>query len=531
MATMRTFLRFGPFGTCILLAIVGLILVFNVSPWWWWLAAPMIAITLLGVWDLFQTSHTILRNYPVVGHGRYIAEFIRPEVLQYFVESDIEGVPFDRDTRATVYSRAKGESDKKSFGTERNLYQVGAEFLTHSVASRPDAVPNLRIRVGGPQCDQPYDMSILNVSAMSFGSLSANAILALNGGAKLGNFAHDTGEGGISEYHRMPGGDLVWEVGTGYFGCRSPDGRFDPGLFAETAADPQVKMVSLKLSQGAKPGLGGVMPGAKVTPEIANIRGVSVGVDCVSPPNHAVFSTPIEMMEFLARFRELAGGKPTGIKLCVGRKTEFLAMVKAMLASEIYPNFVSIDGSEGGTGAAPQEFEDHMGLPLTDGLMFARNALSGAGIRHHIKIGAAGKIATGSDIVKRVIQGADYALSARAMMFAVGCIQATKCHTNHCPTGVTTQDPRRMRALDVPDKTQRVYRYHTATVESAARIVASMGLDHSDQLHPSMLIRRVSPRETASYADLYTPLRSGELLADPPPAWKADWEAADPNDF
>ncbi|MPZ52004.1 MAG: FMN-binding glutamate synthase family protein [Acidimicrobiia bacterium] len=528
---MRTFLRFGPFGTCVLLAIFGTVLAVVVSPLWWILGGPMLALSAVGVWNLLQREHTVLRNYPVIGHARYIAEFIRPEVLQYFVENDTEGVPFDRDTRATVYSRAKGESDKKSFGTERDLYQVGAEFLTHSVTSRIDTLPGLRITVGGPQCDHPYDMSILNVSAMSFGSLSANAILALNGGAKLGGFSHDTGEGGISEYHRRPGGDLVWEVGTGYFGCRTADGNFDPGLFAEKASEPQVKMVSLKLSQGAKPGLGGVMPGAKVTPEIAAIRGLPVGVDCISPPSHSAFSTPIEMMEFLAKFRELAGGKPMGIKLCVGRKVEFLAMIKAMLATGIYPDFVSIDGAEGGTGAAPQEFEDNIGLPLTDGLMFARNALSGAGIRHHIRIGAAGKIATGSDIVKRIIQGADYALSARAMMFAVGCIQATKCHTNHCPTGVTTQDPKRMRALDVVDKTERVYKYHQKTVMSAARIVASLGVDHTDELHPSMLIRRVSPTETSSYAELYPSLESGQLLDDPPPGWRADWNRARAEEF
>jgi glutamate synthase domain-containing protein 2 len=387
------------------------------------------------------------------------------------------------------------------------------------------------VRIGGPDCRQPYDMALLNVSAMSFGSLSSNAILALNTGAARGGFAHDTGEGGLSDYHLRPGGDLVWEIGTGYFGCRGDSGGFDEAKFAAKAAHPAVRCVSLKLSQGAKPGLGGVLPGPKVNAEIARVRGVPQGVTVISPPAHKVFSTPVGLIEFLVRMRELSDGKPVGFKLCVGSRRDVLAVCKAMLEVGTTPDFIIVDGSEGGTGAAPLEFLDHIGTPLTEGLITLHNALVGTGLRDKIKLGASGKVSSGADIVKRLIQGADYTNAARAMMFAVGCIQAQKCHTNQCPVGVATQDARRARALDVPDKSDRVEQFQRATVRSATQIMASMGVHNTAELDPHMLRRRITPTEMRSYAELYDWLHPGELLADPPEGWVADWKAADPATF
>ncbi|AUG81510.1 FMN-binding glutamate synthase family protein [Kitasatospora sp. MMS16-BH015] len=502
-----------------------------VSPWWWVAAVPLVAVGLLAVVDLFQTRHSILRNYPVLGHLRYAFERIRPEVQQYFVERNVDGRPFDRDTRTIVYQRAKGTDAEEPFGTELDVYETGREFLVPSMApvAVPDEAP--RVRVGGPDCTQPYDMALLNVSAMSFGSLSANAVLALNSGAALGGFAHDTGEGGLSEYHLRPGGDLVWEIGTGYFGCRTEGGDFDPGRFAEKAALDQVRCVSLKLSQGAKPGIGGVLPGAKVNAEIASVRGVPQGETVISPPYHRVFTTPRELVLFLARMRELAGGKPVGFKLCVGSRRQFLAVCKAMLAEGVTPDFIIVDGAEGGTGAAPLEFADHVGLPLTEGLLTVHHALLGSGLRDRIRIGAGGKVATGSDLVKRLVQGADYTNSARAMMFALGCIQAQRCHTNTCPVGVATQDPHRARALRVDDKAQRVRRYQAATVGSALQIMAAMGVDDPARLGPELLYRRVDGLAVRSYAELHPPLSPGELTSCPPPDWARDWQAADPDRF
>nr|WP_244215547.1 FMN-binding glutamate synthase family protein [Kitasatospora purpeofusca] len=504
---------------------------FVVSPWWWWAAVPVLALTVLAVADVLQTRHSVLRNYPVLGHLRFALEGIRPEVQQYFVERNVDGRPFDRDTRSIVYERAKGTDAEEPFGTELDLYESGREFLVPSMA--PVAVPTRAplVRVGGPHCTRPYDMALLNVSAMSFGSLSANAVLALNKGAALGGFAHDTGEGGLSEYHLRPGGDLVWEIGTGYFGCRTEDGGFDSALFTEKAAHPQVKCVSLKLSQGAKPGIGGVLPGPKVNAEIARVRGVPQGKTVVSPPYHRVFSTPRELVRFIGRMRALADGKPTGFKLCVGSRSQFLAVCKAMLAEGVTPDFIVVDGAEGGTGAAPLEFADHVGMPLTEGLMTVHNALVGTGLRDRIKIGASGKVATGSDLVKRLVQGADYTNAARAMMFAVGCIQAQRCHTNTCPVGVATQDPRRARALNVGDKAQRVCRYQEATVRSALQIMAAMGVDSPSQLHPHMLRRRLDPQTIRSYADLHPWLDPGQLLQDVPASWARDWNSADPDRF
>ncbi|MGI8623730.1 MAG: FMN-binding glutamate synthase family protein [Solirubrobacteraceae bacterium] len=494
--------------------------------------AVLLALLLcLAVYDVVQRKHSILRNYPVAGHLRFMFEAIRPEMQQYFIERNYDGRPYDRDTRNVIYERAKGIHGEQAFGTERDVAAPGYEWLLHTNAALepPDDPP--RVRLGGPECTRPYDMALLNVSAMSFGALSANAIRALNGGARLGGFAHDTGEGGLTTYHLENGGDLIWEIGSGYFGARTKDGHFDPEMFSDKAAHEQVKCVSLKLSQGAKPGIGGVLPSGKVTAEIAEARGVPEGEKCVSPAHHSVFSTPRELVRFIAKMRELAGGKPTGFKLCVGARHEVLAICKAMVEEGTGPDFIVVDGSEGGTGAAPQEYEDHVGTPLTEGLMTVHNALVGTGLRDRIRVGASGKVATGSDIVKRLAQGADYTNAARAMMMAVGCIQAQRCHTNTCPVGVTTQDKRRARALDVPDKTQRVHRFQQGTVKQAQQIMGSMGLHGPSEVEPWMLVRRVDEATTCSFADLYQWLEPGELLASPRSSWADDWQRADPDSF
>ncbi|MFD8735994.1 FMN-binding glutamate synthase family protein [Streptomyces sp. NPDC059618] len=514
-----------------LLAVSGLLAALLVSPWYWAVAVPLLVAALVAVHDLVQRRHSVLRNYPLLGHLRFALEALRPELQQYFIERNFDGRPFDRDTRSIVYERAKGTAAEEPFGTELDLYRAGSEYLTPSMAPRPVPDTPPRVRIGGPDCTQPYDMALLNVSAMSFGSLSANAVLALNTGAQLGAFAHDTGEGGLSEYHLRPGGDLVWEIGTGYFGCRTDDGGFDERQFAEKAAHSQVKCVSLKISQGAKPGIGGVLPGAKVNKEIAQVRGVPEGKTVVSPPFHRVYTTPRELVRFLARMRELAGGKPVGFKLCVGSRREFLAVCKAMLEEGTAPDFIIVDGAEGGTGAAPLEFADNVGLPLGEGLMTVHNALVGVGLRDRIRIGASGKVATGSDLVKRLVQGADYTNAARAMMFAVGCIQAQRCHTNTCPVGVATQDERRGRAVDVDDKSRRVHRYQTATVNSALQIMAAMGVDDPGDLRPSMLLQRLDPHTVRSYGELHEWLTPGELLASAPDSWAPDWQAAHPDRF
>jgi glutamate synthase domain-containing protein 2 len=488
-------------------------------------------VAALATWDLLQRKHTILRRYPVIGHMRYLLEDIRPELQQYFIERDWDGRPYDRDTRSVVYERAKGIHGERPFGTELDVNEVGYEYLVHSMAPTDPPKQPARVMIGGPDCTKPYSMALLNVSAMSFGALSANAIRALNKGAAMGGFAHDTGEGGLSPYHLENGGDIVWEIGTGYFGARTKDGDFDPDSFRDKAAHDAVKCVSLKLSQGAKPGIGGVLPGAKVTKEIAEIRQVPQGEKCVSPSSHRVFHTPVELVEFIGRMRELAGGKPTGFKLCVGSRVDVLSLCKAMLEVGTTPDFIVVDGSEGGTGAAPLEFEDHVGMPLTHGLMTLHNALVGVGLRDRIRIGASGKVAAGNDIVKRLVQGADYTNAARAMMMAAGCIQAQRCHTDKCPSGVATQNARRARALDVGDKSVRVKQYQEATVESAMKIMAAMGVTDPAQLNPHHLRRNVTSTTTHSYAELYEWLEPGQLLAEPPQAWAADWDVATADRF
>ena len=488
------------------------------------------ALGCVGVYDLVQRRHAILRNYPIVGHARFMLEAIRPELQQYFIERNYDGRPFDRDTRTSVYERAKGVKDEQAFGTERDVAEPGYEWLLHSTHPLDPPKDPPRVLVGGPDCAHPYEMALLNVSAMSFGALSAAALTALNRGAAKGGFAHDTGEGGLTEYH-LQGADVVWEIGTGYFGARTKDGGFDAAQFREKAANDAIKCVSLKLSQGAKPGIGGVLPGMKVTAEIANARGVPQGQTCVSPPGHKVFSTPRELIRFIIQMRALAGGKPAGFKLCVGTRHELLAICKAMIEEGTAPDFIVIDGAEGGTGAAPAEYEDHMGTPLTEGLMMVHNALVGCGLRDRVRLAATGKVATGSDIVKRLAQGADYTNAARAMMMAVGCIQSQECHLNTCPVGVATQDPKRARALVVPDKTERAYRYQRATVAEAQRLIGSMGLHAPGDVTPHHLVRRVDHVTSKSYAELFEWLSPGQLLDDPPESWEADWRRADPDSF
>jgi glutamate synthase domain-containing protein 2 len=488
------------------------------------------ALAAVGIHDVLQRRHSILRNYAILGHARFALEAVRPELQQYFIERNDDGRPFDRDTRTSIYERAKGVKDEQAYGTERDVMEPGYEWLLQSIHSfdPPSEVPT--VTIGGPDCSRPYEMALLNVSAMSFGALSGAALTALNRGAAKGGFAHDTGEGGLTRYH-LNGADIVWEIGTGYFGARTHDGGFDREQFRDKASHDAVKCVSLKVSQGAKPGIGGVLPGAKVTEEIADARSVPHGQTCVSPPGHKVFSTPREMIGFIAEMRELAGGKPAGFKLCIGARHELLAICKAMVEEGTTPDFIVVDGSEGGTGAAPAEYEDHVGTPLTEGLMMLHNALVGCGLRDRVRIGASGKIATGSDIVKRLAMGADYTNAARAMMMAVGCLQSQRCHTNQCPVGVATQDPKRSRALDVADKTERVYRYQHAVVAEAQRLIASMGLHSPADVGPHHLVRRVDHVTSRSYADLYEWLEPGRLLHEPPSNWQADWARADPDSF
>lgn len=475
--------------------------------------AVLAALALLGIRDLVQQKHAILRNYPISAHIRFLLESIRPELRQYFFESDKEGMPFPRDKRSIVYQRAKRALDKRPFGTQYDVYRSEYEWLHHSMAPKQVAREPFRIDIGGPDCTSPYSASVFNISAMSFGSISANAIRALNKGARIGGFAHVTGEGGFSPYHREHGGDIIWQVGTGYFGCRTKDGAFSPERFQETAASPQIKMIEIKLSQGAKPGLGGILPAAKVTSEIAGIRGIEMGMDCVSPPGHRTFSTPIEMMQFIADLRRLSGGKPTGFKLCVGDPREFLALTKAMIETGITPDFIVIDGTEGGTGAAPLEFADHVGVPLRDGLSFVHSALIGTNLRHRIKLGASGKITSAFDMARVMSLGADWCNAARGFMFAVGCIQAQTCHTGHCPTGVATQDRFRQRGIVVADKSQRVAHFHRETVMALAELVAAAGLLHPSELTPDHVMHRVAPDRVVSYAEQYRFLAPGELLA------------------
>ena len=489
------------------------------------------SFVVLGIRDLLQTRHTILRNYPIAGHIRFLLEAIRPELRQYFFEGDTDGMPFPRDKRAIVYQRAKRELDKRPFGTQYNVYDTRYEWLLHSMMPKLPTREPARITIG-PRCAQPYSASIFNISAMSFGALSGNAIRALNRGAKLGGFAHDTGEGAVSPYHREFGGDLIWEIGSGYFGCRSIEGVFSPEKFAEVAADPQIKMIEIKLSQGAKPGHGGVLPGEKVTAEIARIRGVLEGHDCISPPTHSAFSTPFELLAFIAELRRLSGGKPVGFKLCIGHPWEFMAIVKAMLQTGTLPDFIVVDGKEGGTGAAPLEFMDHVGMPLRDGLVFVHSVLLGTGLRDSIRIGASGKITSAFDMARTMALGADWCNAARGFMFAVGCIQAQQCHTDRCPSGVATQDPLRQRGIVVPAKAERVASFHKETIKALAELVGAAGLAHPNQLRPHHFMHRAAPDRAVTFAELYKFLEPGELMMGcRQPAYQVPWELARAESF
>ncbi len=503
----------------------------GLSGWW-----PMIFLVLcgIGVYDLQQTHHAILRNYPIIGHLRFILETIRPEIRQYFLESETEASPFSRAQRTLVYTRAKGQSDKRPFGTQLDVRAVGYEWINHSIAPTKLAGHDFRVKVGGKDCKQPYDISLFNVSAMSFGALSANAIQALNLGAKLGGFAHDTGEGSISRHHRAHGGDLIWEIGSGYFGCRDAQGYFCPERFVENVRSPQVKMVEIKLSQGAKPGHGGVLPGPKVTEEIAEARGVMVGQDCVSPASHSSFSTPLELMSFIQQLRTLSEGKPVGFKLCIGHPWEWFAIVKAMLETGTLPDFIVVDGAEGGTGAAPLEFSDHMGMPLQEALRLVHNTLVGAGLRESIRVGASGKIVSAFDMARALALGADWCNSARGFMFALGCIQAQTCHSGNCPTGVTTQDPTRQLALVVPSKAERVHNFHTHTLEALQELMEASGLQTPHDFTPRHIMRRVSETQTLHLSELVETVEANALLKEDVselPAVFSDWPLTSAKSF
>jgi len=501
----------------------------------WYLLVPLTPILLLGWYDMIQGKHAIMRNFPVLGRGRYIMEVLRPKMYQYFVESDIDGRPFSRTQRSVVYQRAKKELDTAAFGTQLDVYEQGYEWMNHSIGSLdPHHInQNPRIVVGGPDCKQPYSASVYNVSAMSFGSLSINAVLALNGAAELGGFAHNTGEGGISPHHLSQGGDLIYQVGTGYFGSRSKDGKFSPEEFAKRANLPQVKMIELKLSQGAKPGHGGILPAKKNTPEIAQIRGVEPYTQVLSPPYHTAFSTPTQMMQLIGQMRQLSGGKPIGFKLCIGAKHEFFAICKAMIATGITPDFITVDGGEGGTGAAPIEFSDSVGMPFKEGLAFVHDALTGFGLRQDIKIFTAGKIITAYHLFRAMALGADACYSARAMMMALGCIQALECNKNTCPTGVATQDPELVKGLVVEDKRARVASFHKETVKCFVELLAAAGLENPQKINRSMINRRVNMRNVLRYDEIYPYIPANCLLQAQtvPEHYRQDWERANPNSF
>lgn len=532
MAKTTTFpLRYSAY----VISIAGLIISLPISLWAGaGYVIPLIfaGLTTLGTWDLLQRSHTVSRNYPIMANFRYLFESVGPEIRQYFIQSDTEERPFSREQRTIVYQRAKNVLDKRPFGSQLGMYEEGFEWMNHSLTPSKLSSSDFRIVIG-KNCDKPYSASVFNISAMSFGSLSANAILSLNTGAKKGGFYHDTGEGSISRYHRQAGGDLVWEIGSGYFGCRHPDGSFNPDMFRENARLDQVKMIEVKLSQGAKPGHGGILPGEKVTQEIAEARGVQVGEDCVSPASHSAFSNPVELLEFLEQLRELSGGKPVGFKLAIGHPWEWFAIVKAMLATGKKPDFIVVDGGEGGTGAAPLEFINRLGMPMTEALLLVHNTLVGTNLREDIAIGAAGKITSAFNIARTLALGADWCNAARGYMFALGCIQALNCHTGRCPSGIATQDPRRGNKLDVPLKSERVFNYHKNTLDALQNLLEASGLKHPSELGPEHIVRRVSKTEIHSYLDLFPFLEPGALLEGKTGLTVFDkyWEEARPDTF
>jgi glutamate synthase domain-containing protein 2 len=514
MRYFKTFkTRFSALYIVVGLAALSVPLLF-VSSWFFVLLALSGYLSIVGYCDINQKHSSVRRNYPILAHIRFFFEEVRPELRQYLIESDDEQVPFSRSQRSLVYARSKNEPAEKAFGSLKNMYEPGYEFIGHSIVPSKHVDHNsYRITIGGDQCKKPYSASIFNISAMSFGSLSANAILALNKGAAKGGFYHDTGEGSVSKYHLANNGDIIWEIGSGLFGTRDPMGNFCPSRFAEQAGLDNIKGIELKLSQGAKPGHGGILPSSKVTMEIAETRGISLGVDCISPASHSSFSTPIELMQFIQRLRDLSGGKPIGFKLAIGKPDEFMGICKAMLETGIRPDFIVVDGSEGGTGAAPREFTDHVGMPLREGVLFVHNTLVGCGLRDQIKIGASGKIISAFDIVRMLAIGADWVNSARGFMFALGCLQSAQCSTGHCVTGVATQDPERQKALDVDEKSERVYSFHKNTMIALSEMLAAAGVDRPSDLKPEHIVRRISATEIKDFSQLHYFTKNGELLS------------------
>lgn len=522
MSVRQAFLLLSTFLTA---AVLLLALQWPAVHWAWLVLAPLV---LLGYYDLLQKKHTILRIYPVIGHFRYLFESVQREMQQYFVESDLDGMPISREFRSLVYQRAKKANDTRAYGTIFDVYRDGYEWLNHSLAPTCCHQDDLRVMFGGSACTRPYSASALNISAMSFGALSRNAVMALNRGAKLGNFAHNTGEGGLSPWHMQYGGDLIWQIGTGYFGCRDGDGKFDAGLFAEKALLDIVKMIEIKLSQGAKPGHGGVLPAVKLTQEIADIRLVPMGQDVISPPAHSAFSSPKGLLEFVRQLRELSGGKPVGFKLCLGDKVEFLSICKAMQETGIIPDFITVDGGEGGTGAAPIELTNSVGMPLRDALHFIHNALRAIGVREQLRIIAAGKVFSAFHMLRLMALGADTVNSARGMMLALGCIQSRNCNTDKCPTGITTQNPSRYQQLDVTDKGVRVASYHHATICALAGLLNILGLSGLGEVRAHHINRRISQGMVMSYEQIYPAVPSGCLLDNNqvPESWDLAWQRA-----
>ncbi|OQY94375.1 MAG: FMN-binding glutamate synthase family protein [Sphingobacteriales bacterium UTBCD1] len=515
-----------------LLLIISLALSLFMSKNWWVLFGIILFFTILGYQDMIQKRHAVRRIFPLAGRLRYLLEDLRPKMYQYFIESDIDGRPISRVDRSTIYQRAKKELETIPFGTQLDVYAEGYEWMCHSVS--PKAFDTLnqdpRVMFGNKDCKQPYPASILNISAMSYGSLSAEAVQAMNGGAKIGGFAQNTGEGGLSEHHLKFGGDLIWQIGTGYFGCRDEHGNFSPDLFKEKALHPNVKMVELKISQGAKPGHGGILPASKNSEEIAKIRHVPPHTKVVSPPFHTAFSTPLEMIQFISKLRELSGGKPVGFKICIGHKSEFISICKAMIHLDTYPDFITVDGGEGGTGAAPQEFSNYLGAPMLDSLAFVHNILNGLDIRKHIRIITAGKITSAFHIARAMALGADTCNSARAMMMAIGCIQALLCNTNRCPTGITTQDPRLTIGLDVADKKVRLANYHTGTIKNFVELLGASGLDDMKNITRSHIYRRVSLNEMITYEEIFPSVKVGSMLhGEIPVKYQKDFELSDMN--
>jgi len=519
------------FAVLIVLVVIEAVLAIIWPPGLWSLVV-LGPLALLGLHDVLQTKRTILRNFPLIGHFRYLFEDIRPEIQQYFIESNIDAHPIEREMRSIVYQRAKGELETKPFGTERDVYRPGYEWAGHALQGTDEVDRDVRVRVGSDKCEKPYDASPLNISAMSFGALSSAAVRALNIGAREGRFAHNTGEGGLSQHHLEPGADIIWQIGTGYFGCRTLDGAFDPDRFRDNARIEQVRMIEVKLSQGAKPGHGGVLPACKVTPEIAKYRGVPKGKTVISPPRHTAFESPVEMLEFLAQLRELSGGKPVGFKICIGERVEFLALCKAMRETGLTPDFITVDGGEGGTGAAPLEFSNSMGMPARESWSFVHNALVGSMLRTNIRVFASGKIFTGFHMVRAMALGADACYSARGFMLALGCIQALRCNTDACPTGVATQNPALVKGLVVADKSERVRRFHEGTITSFVELLGAMGIDSLDGITPDRIHRRADDGRVRTLAELSDSLEPGALVdGSAPDDWQRAWNRAQASSF